>query len=132
MQKDMMRLYQDIATALEAAFTSIENAAPRPIMVQHGSYKVFRYKEESVEAAIIQKCARLISGINASLVLLKTGYVQEIGALFRMLDEFREDIFFLCEAVRSGQKNRTPQEIFRLVLPRRIRYSRESFSFLAK
>lgn len=102
--QNMMRLYQEIATALEAAFSSIENVAPRPVVVQRGSYEVFRYKEKSVEAAIIQKCARLVSGINASLVLLKAGYVQELCALFRMLDEFREDIYFLCEAVRSGQK----------------------------
>jgi hypothetical protein len=56
-----------------------------------------------VEAAIVQKCARLISGLNASLVLLRAGYVQELGAVFRMLDEFNEDILFLCQAIRDGQ-----------------------------
>ena len=45
----------------------------------------------------------MISGLNASLVLLKAGYVQELGALFRMLDEFNEDILFLCQALRSGE-----------------------------
>jgi len=35
--------------------------------------------------------------------LLRTGHVQELGALFRMLDEFNEDILFLCQGLRSGE-----------------------------
>lgn len=99
----MLRLFVEISGVLENAFLEIERQVPPPVFVAHGSYKVFRYKEKTVEAAIVQKCARLISGLNASLVLLRAGYVQELGAVFRMLDEFNEDILFLCQAIRDGQ-----------------------------
>lgn len=99
----MIKLFIEIANVIESAFHQIEDMIPPPDFVSRGSQKVFRYKNESIEAAIVQKCARMVSGLNASLVLLRTGYVQEIGALFRMLDEFSEDILFLCQAVRTGE-----------------------------
>lgn len=99
----MINLYEKIADVIENAFRQVEVLIPPPIFVLHGSYYVFRYKDKTVEAAIIQKCARLISGLRASLILLRSGYVQELGAMFRMLDEFNEDILFLCQAIRTGE-----------------------------
>lgn len=99
----MMKLFVEISQVIEVAFRELEATAPLPAFIERGPGKVFRYQDESVEAAIVQKCARMISGLNASLVLLKSGYVQELGALFRMLDEFNEDILFLCQAIREGE-----------------------------
>lgn len=99
----MFPLYVEMSRVLESAFREIEAVVPPPEFIERGGHKVFRYKSPSTEAAVVQKCARLISGLNASLVLLRTGYVQELGALFRMLDEFSEDILFLCEAIRTGE-----------------------------
>jgi hypothetical protein len=99
----MLKLYAEMANVLEKTFRQIEVLVAPPVLVTRGSYQVFRYKDQSVEAAVVQKCARLVSGLNASLVLLKAGYVQELGALFRMLDEFNEDILFLCQAIRDGE-----------------------------
>lgn len=99
----MIKLFHEISVVIENAFREIEATVPSPAFIELGPGKVFRFKEESVEAAIVQKCARMISGLNASLVLLKTGYVQELGALFRMLDEFNDDILFLCQAIREGE-----------------------------
>lgn len=104
MQKDnMLRLYEEMAHVLEKAFQAVESIVPPPVYVSRGAYEVFRFENQSIEAAVLQKCARLVSGLNASLVLLKTGYVQELGALFRMLDELNEDILFLCQAIRTGE-----------------------------
>lgn len=35
--------------------------------------------------------------------VLSGGFVQELGALFRTLDEFNEDIIFLCRAMQSDE-----------------------------
>lgn len=98
-----MEIYHEIADTVVRAFRQIESKVSPPEFVMIGNHKQFRYKESTLEAAIVQKSARLISGLNASLVLLKAGYVQELGALFRMLDEFSEDILFLCQGVGSGE-----------------------------
>ena len=63
---------------------------------------VFRYAERTVQQAIVQKLARLVSGLHAARILLDGGFVQEQGALQRMLDKFREDLMFLSLAVVRG------------------------------
>jgi hypothetical protein len=98
----MIKLFHEISGVLEKEFQEFESTRPSPKFVPYGDKgNVFRYEEESIEAAIIQKTARMISGLNSSLVLLQAGYVQELGALFRMLDEFGEDICFLCQGIRE-------------------------------
>jgi hypothetical protein len=99
----MINLYKEILPVLERAFYILENKIDKPTFIKRGSYHVFRYSDQSIEAAIIQKLARIVSGLNASLSLLSGGFVQESGALFRTLDEFNEDIIFLCQAMQSGQ-----------------------------
>ena len=98
----MTELFQKIAKVLEEVFHQLESNCPSPAFVPYGNKgHVFRYENETLESAIVQKTARIISGLNASLVLLKAGYVQELGALFRMLDEYDEDILFLCQGIRE-------------------------------
>ncbi len=99
----MINLFVEIINVIEGAFEKIQAKVPPPDFIDRGLGKVFRYQNETVEVAIVQKCARMVSGLNASLVLLRSGYVQELGALFRMLDEFNEDILFLCQAIQTGE-----------------------------
>jgi len=91
-----MRIYEETNIFLEKCFHILEAPIPSPEPMKFGKHLVLRYKVKNLETAIIQKLARYISGLNASLVLLKTGYTQELGALFRTLDEFFEDIGFLA------------------------------------
>lgn len=100
----MLKLYVEISQVLEEAFRQIEALVAPPILYTRGAYPCFRYKDQSVEAAVIQKCARLISSLNASLILFRTGYFQELGAMIRILNEINEDILFLCQAIRTGEK----------------------------
>jgi hypothetical protein len=65
---------------------------------------VFRYANKGIHEALVQKLARSISGLNAVSVLIKTGYVQEAGVLFRTLDEIQEDIFFLATAETNAAR----------------------------
>jgi hypothetical protein len=57
---------------------------------------VYRYKEKSIYQAIVQKSAGVITGLQAIRLLNKSGYLQEQAALQKTLDEFEEDIAFLC------------------------------------
>jgi hypothetical protein len=99
----MIKLYIETLPVLQRAFALLESKIEKPAFVSRGSYKVFRYKKQSIEAAVIQKLARIISGLHASLMLLSGGFVQELGVIFRTMDEFNEDILFLCQAIRTGE-----------------------------
>lgn len=100
----MPQLYNEAVQAMTDAFRRVEAAIPPPKSVTRGGSFVFRYENKGIHEALIQKLARYISGLNAVAVLLRAGYVQEIGVLFRTLDEIQEDIFFLAVAETNGAR----------------------------
>ena len=55
--------------------------------------------EKSIHQAIVQKLARLVSTLYATRLLLNHGFVQEVGALKRVLDEIQDDILFLWSGI---------------------------------
>src|SRR5205823_1249655 len=72
---------------------------PAPIRkAWHGGF-VFRYAEQTIHQAIVQKLARTISGLHAVETLLRQGLFQEQGIVQRALDELDEDVVFLSLAV---------------------------------
>jgi hypothetical protein len=83
------------------AFRRLETQVPPPQAVPWRGGVVFRYVEKTVQQALIQKLARVISGLHAVDVLLYNGFVQEQGVLHRTLDELQEDITFLGAAVTN-------------------------------
>ncbi len=84
---------------MEDAFRHMERQiqAPKPVPFKDGF--VFRYEEKSIKQALIQKLARVISGLHAASLLLDHGFVQEQGVLSRTLEELSEDIQFLAAAL---------------------------------
>jgi hypothetical protein len=101
-----MDIYQKTNAFLEECFHQLESEVPSPDIIEVGGHKALRYTDRSIEAAIIQKLARYVSGLNSSLLLLGYGYTQELGAIFRMLDEFNEDILFLCLPSMGSEKTK--------------------------
>lgn len=88
---------------LERTFRVLERRVPAPIRVPWKDSFVFRYREQTIHQAIIQKLARQISGLHAVSVLHKRGLFQEQGMIQRVLDELEEDIAFLSFAVIRGE-----------------------------
>lgn len=78
------------------AFDTLSHKAGNPERHPMGAGYVYRYKEKSIHQAIVQKLARVVTGLQAISLLNKFGCVQEQAALQRTLDEFEEDIIFLC------------------------------------
>lgn len=95
----MDALYDEVLLHMERTLEGFERRVPAPQRTLVGNGFAFRYAEQSLHQAIIQKLARLVSGLHAARILLECGFIQEQGALHRMLDEFREDATFLALAV---------------------------------
>ena len=92
----MQAIFDQTISVMSKTFPAIESSVGQPEFVpMHGDF-VFRYKEQTLEQAIVQKLARVISGLGAAQILLEHGFVQELFAIQRMLDEFSQDIIFLC------------------------------------
>ena len=95
----MDALYNHTLHHLEKAFSTLEAMVPPPQKIPRRDSFVFRYKEKTIHQALIQKLARVNSGLRAARLFFENGFVQEQAAMQRMLDEFHEDILFLALAV---------------------------------
>ena len=89
---------------------------PRPEFVKIEGNTCFRHREKTDLLLSQLKCIRAVSSLNASVVLLENGYVQEVGTLCRCIDEFNQDVFFLGSPLGEGgpseQQERLVQEFF--------------------
>lgn len=99
----MSDLARQTLTVLESAFRRLEQEVPPPKLQRVKGHFLLRYREQSIEQALIQKLARYISTLHADKLLLKHGFIQEQGILQRTLDELHEDIFFLVVAITNDK-----------------------------
>jgi len=94
-------LFEQALAEIDAAFAKYVRYVPQPQRVPFKQHFIFRYKEQTVQQALVQKLARVISGLRACGHLLDYGHVQEVAILQRTLDELGEDIAFLAAAVTN-------------------------------
>lgn len=91
-------LYLQSLRHMESTLVDLVKRVPPPQRVPILDSFAFRYVEKTIQQAIVQKLARIISGLHAAQILLESGFLQEQGAMQRMLDEFYEDVTFLSYA----------------------------------
>ncbi len=100
---------QSVVEALDQHFTP-------PKLVEVKGMPFFRHKSQNDLLLSQLKCIRAVSSLNACVVLLEHGYVQEIGTLCRCIDDFFQDVLFLASPLGasgpSEQQNRLVEEFF--------------------
>src|SRR5687767_14604213 len=98
----MRAVFLQSLEVMEHAFRRLERRVP-PVEQPWKDGFVLRYRERTIEQALIQKLARQVSGLHAIDALLLKGLAQEQAVIQRTLDEIGEDIHFLVLAVASGE-----------------------------
>ena len=88
----------------------LEAKVPPPQKVPYKASFVYRYVEKTVQQAIVQKLARVVSTLNGAHLLMAHGFVQEQAALQRILQELHEDITFLAFSTIFNDFNSLHQE----------------------
>jgi hypothetical protein len=68
---------------------------PPPERITKDLGYVFRYREQTLHQALIQKLARIVTGVRSSHVLIGSGFLQEASIIQRTVDEAQEDTLFL-------------------------------------
>lgn len=92
-------LFDQCLINLEAYLHVLEKLVPPPQRTPFKDSFVFRYSEQTICQALLQKLVRIVSGLHSARILLRYGFIQEQAVLQRMLDEFNEDVLFLSYAV---------------------------------
>jgi hypothetical protein len=90
---------------------SLGTPVPQRVSTKQAEGFWFRYPSQSDTLLCLLKGVKLISTLNAALVLLRAGYVQECGALFRIASDCYSDILFFL-VPRDGDKPSRDQERF--------------------
>jgi hypothetical protein len=96
-------LIRSCLSNMESAFRQLESRVPAPRLIAVPMGPAMRYEEKTIHQAILQKAARLVSGLHAIRVLMLAGLGQEQAVIQRTVDEIDEDIVFLAQAVASGE-----------------------------
>lgn len=80
---------------LEQLYAKMDKVAGQLLYKDMGPYRQFRHETFTESLACYLKGIKAMSTLNAGIELLRQGYVQEVGALCRMVDDFCNEIFFL-------------------------------------
>jgi len=103
---------QSVLARLEQEYSFMADAFDPPVMVTQGSASWFRYRKQSDSLLCFLKGVKLVSTLNAALVLLRHGYVQEVGALGRMADDFFNEIMFFIQTADGPAPTRDHERFF--------------------
>jgi hypothetical protein len=103
MSVGMTDAYEQLLHVLAITLDRIASKVPRPQKVPFTGSFVYRYEERTAQQAIVQKLARIITGLRAALLLLRNGLLQEQAVMQRVLDELREDAVFLAHGILQGE-----------------------------
>jgi len=106
----MINLFTKTTNTLEDLFTNLERKIQPPVRKPYAGHFVYRYEEKTIEVALIQKLARVVTGLRASIVLLEAGFFQEVAALQRVLDDLNEEVTFLVTGKMTGTFGETHEK----------------------
>lgn len=99
----MDELYEQLLRDMEMALNRLAKRVPPPQWIRlFGERFAFRYVERTAEQAIIQKLARIITGLRAAYLLLRHGLVQEEAVIHRVLGDLIEDVLFLAYGILNN------------------------------
>jgi hypothetical protein len=73
----MDELYLQTLRNMESTLAGLAKRVPPPQRVPILDSFAFRYVEKTIHQAIVQKLARIISGLHAARILLESGFLQE-------------------------------------------------------
>jgi hypothetical protein len=88
-----IEVYKEAVRQLEKIISVFEEELDKPEVV-HGA---FLYKSPTVKHVCMLKGVRIVSGLNALLVLFEAGYATEMGVLMRTISDCINAIYFLLE-----------------------------------
>jgi len=108
---------RDAVGVAQLVIERLERHFPAPALVEIGGRPLFRHTQQDDLLLSHLKCVRAVSSLNACLLLLEHGYVQEIGTLCRCVDDFSQDVLFLAtplgdDGKPSEQQKRLVEEFF--------------------
>jgi len=90
------------------AFTAI---CGKPIQIPVSGGVQYQFKQEDEYTFCVAKAVRIVSGFNASLMLVDSGYIVEAGTLLRPMSDCSNDIMLIAQGMITKTATGTHKKI---------------------
>jgi len=88
----------------------LEGIVGKPNLVEKSGFSRFEYPEKNIITICLIKSARIISSLNAIVVLFEHGFIVEVGIIIRTIKEACADISFLLEDYDKDQPTKSQKQ----------------------
>ncbi len=86
-----------------------DDVGPPEFIEENGIHK-YRYKSENIKTICLIKTARIISSLNAIMILFRNGFFLEIAVLLRSIKESNVEMVFLLENYPTDSISSTQEQ----------------------
>jgi hypothetical protein len=97
---------------LEQHYHQMASVLEPPLLVSLGGASFFRHREQSDRLLCFLKGVKLVSTLNASFLLYRNGFTQEVGALARIADDLFNDILFMLRPLEADAPSKDQLRFF--------------------
>jgi hypothetical protein len=112
----LRQLLEETVSGLDECVQALSSSFEAPVWVTVAGRPAYRHGEQTDLLLSFLKAVRIASAHNAAMILMRAGFVQEIYALCRMIDEAGEDITFMAtplgDSGASEDQRRFIEEFF--------------------
>ncbi len=98
-----LKALQESVSTLEKVVQLVAGTLDEPVLRQINSDRGFRFAAPDIRHFCILKAVRVVSALNASIMLARGGYTQEIAVLMRTVSEFATHIDFVLDTDGSDE-----------------------------
>jgi hypothetical protein len=95
--------FEKAAEMMEQTHLHFAALTPQPTKIANPNGFVYRFVEQNIEQFVLQKLARIVTGLRSAHLLIDRGFLQEAAILQRSVDEAQEDTLFIVYAKITGE-----------------------------
>lgn len=103
---------KSVLERLEQHYHVMADALGPPELITQGRESWLRYPKQSDSLLCLLKGVKLVSTLNAALVLLHHGHFHEVAALCRMADDFILEILFMRRTLNGDKRSQAQEQFF--------------------
>lgn len=99
--QETVEAFEQALIALNRAVDAIGSRIPEPVIMEQGDEFQLRHLQFDSDLLVRLKALRVLSGMNAALLLRAEGFYQEMAVLLRVVRHCLDDILYMLSGERS-------------------------------
>lgn len=106
----MITIFKQAIENFYPLFYKFEDSVGKPNLIEESGLFQFDYPEKNIPTICLIKMARILSSLNAIVILFENGYIVEIGVIIRTIKEACADLSFLLKDYPENNPTKSQQQ----------------------